>query len=124
MERTFSDNVALKVMKDKLRGKPQTAVYDLTNAELAVLRSQLASWTISMSQVLAELVGDMDETQNIIRDVIKLPEEERVRLADSANTILDRGEIPPHKEFAAFILSNHSDELHIEAEIQRRESLQ
>lgn len=124
MRRDFGEETALKIMSDKLRGKPQSAVYQLTNAELAVLRDQLAVWTVKMSQVLAGLVGDLDKTQEIISGVIALPEGERMSLAASANVILDNGEIPPHREFAAFILSNYSDQLHVEDEIKRRESLQ
>lgn len=124
MERTFADNVALKIMANKLRGRPQEAIYELTDAELAILGAQLPLWTVSMGQVLANAVGDLDETQRIVSEVIALSELERGELAASANQTLDSGEVPPHREFAAFILSNHSDELYIAAEIARRESLQ
>jgi hypothetical protein len=124
MRRDFGEETALKIMNDKLRGKSREAVYELSNAELTVLRDNLENWTVGMSQVLANAVGDLDETQSIIRDTIKLPEPERVKLAESAAATLDRGEVPPHQEFAAYILANNSNQLHIEDEIKRRESLQ
>jgi len=123
MRRDFSEETALKIMNAKLRGKSQNAVYELSDAELAVLRNALEYWTVGMSQVLAEKIGDMDKTQKLIRDTIKLPESERVRLANNASASFDLGEIPSHPEFAAFILSNHSDQIHIEEEIKRRERI-
>lgn len=124
MKKSFSETVALKIMNDKLRGKPREAVYELTDAELAVLRESLEYWTVGMSQILANAVGDMTESETIIKGLFKLPEPERVKLAEAASATLDRGDIPSHREFAAYILSNHSDQLHIADEIARRESLQ
>lgn len=109
-------------MNTKLRGKPQNAVYALSDAELSVLRNALEFWTVGMSQVLADRIG-LDESQRMIEHVLKLPEEKRIALARSASDALDIGETPDDADFAAYILSNHSDQLHIEAEITRRECI-
>ncbi len=119
----FSENTALKIMNTKLRGKPQSAVYELSDAELSLLRGQLENWTIGMSQVLANRIGDLEQTQRVMSETIILPENKRTTLATLAGEKLEAGEIPPNAAFAAFILANHSDQLHIEKEINRRSNL-
>jgi len=123
MERNFAETTALKIMNNKLRGKPKEVVYELSDAELAVLRSALEFWTVGMSQVLANRIG-LAESQHMIKHVLALPEEKRVALANSASKALEENETPDDADFAAFILSNHADQLLIEDEIKRRESLQ
>lgn len=123
MKRDFAETAALQIMNDKLRGKSREAVYELTDAELSVLSAALNHWTVGMSQILAARIG-LDKAERIIKHVLALPEDKRIALARSASDALDTGEIPDEADFAAYILSNHSDELTINEEIKRRESLQ
>ncbi|MHA7871743.1 MAG: hypothetical protein ACX939_05270 [Hyphococcus sp.] len=122
MRSDFAETTALKIMNTKLRGICREAVYELSDAELAILRDQLKTWTVGMSQILATQIGVV-ESQQLIHETLKLSEVERIQLARDANASLERDETPSHEEFAAYILSNHSDQLHVEAEIKRRESL-
>lgn len=123
MKRDFAETTALEIMNTKLRGKSREAVYELTDAELSVLSAALNHWTIGMSQILADRIG-LKKAARIIKHVLALPEDKRIALARSASDALDTGEIPDEADFAAYILSNHSDELTINEEIKRRESLQ
>lgn len=123
MKRDFAETAALEIMNTKLRGKSREAVYELSDAELSVLSAALNHWTIGMSQILADRIG-LKKAARIIKHVLALPEDKRIALAHSASDALDTGEIPDEADFAAYILSNHSDELTINEEIKRRESLQ
>lgn len=123
MPQDFAEKVALKIMNEKLRGKSTDAVYKLTDAELAVLRGALSHWTIGMSQILANRIG-LESAERMVKQVLALPEIERIALAESCGASLEKGETPDDADFAAFITVNNSDELAIEAEIARRERLQ
>ncbi len=122
MQKDFGEDTALKIMNEKLRGKSQDAVYELTDAELAILRNSFTNWTVCLSQILASRIG-MEKTKRMIQHVVTLPEDQRVAMATSAGKALDNDEVPDEADFAAYILCNHSDQILIESEIGRRENL-
>ncbi len=122
MHRDFGEDTAIKIMNTKLQGKPRDAVYKLTDAELAILKNTFTAWTVCLSQILANRIG-ADQTKRMIQQVVVLPENQRVAMAQSAGKALDNEEVPDEADFAAYILCNHTDQLLIESEIQRRETL-
>ena len=122
MLKDFGENTALKIMNEKLRGKPPEAVYELTDSELAILQNTFTTWTVCLSQILANRIG-ADQTKRMIQHVVALPEDQRVAMAQSAGKALECEEIPDEADFAAYILCNHSDQLLIESEIERRDNL-
>lgn len=120
----FVEDTALQILQSKLYGRNAEAVCELSNAELALLRTQLETWVVKLAQVFADRVGDVDRAQDIMTDMIGRPVKVRAALAQQAAKTLEAGDIPPPREFAAFILANASDQFHIEDEISRRERLQ
>ena len=122
MRKDFAEDTALRIINSKLRGQPQETVYELSDAELAVLRNALSHWVACLSNILTQRIG-ADQTKRMIQQVVALPEDQRVAMAQSAGKALECEEVPDEADFAAYILCNHSDQLLIESEIERRENL-
>lgn len=120
----FVEDTTLKILQSKLYGRGVEAVHELSNVELALVRNQLETWVVKLAQAFADRIGDLDRAQAIINDMMSRPLTVRARLAQDAAKILEAGDMPRPREFAAFILANASDQFHIEDEITRRERLQ
>jgi len=113
-KRTVADLIGKLHKPDELKA--------LSDAELTLVADETQASTLKLCQFLASLQNDFETTSRLIVDVLNLGQAEKMRLAGNAIKRGQRGKVPSHRQIAALVACSFSDEEHISAEMQRRQS--